>query len=282
MYIKLNTIKRGLMKKFNLGKSCMNSNILSLLKILTCVTLMLQVAISEAFAVGNPRALGGESRIKIMNYMPNTVFQFIGHYDVQSIIEFSIDESIKTISMGTPTPWQIVPAGNRIFLKPVEENATTNMTVITDKRMYFFEMHAQEARSIKDSSISFIVKFVYPENGGISPIKSIKSSRGPDLSKPELYNFKYTVSGDAKYIEPLQIMDDKEFTFFKFRDVNGELPAIFAVDSAGRESLVNFRIQDGYVVVERVTSKFTLRHGADVICVFNEAYNEQLHANVTR
>ena len=114
--------------------------------------------------VGMPRPLGGESRIKIINYMPNTVYKFVGHYEYQSIIEFARDEVIETISMGTPSPWQMFPTGNRIFLKPVEENATTNMTVITNKRMYFFEMHAQEATGIADKDLNFIVQFVYPEH----------------------------------------------------------------------------------------------------------------------
>ena len=64
-----------------------------------------------------PRSMGGEDRIKIINYVPNAVFRYIGHYYYQTIIEFSLDEEIQTITMGTPTPWQIVPAGNRIFLK---------------------------------------------------------------------------------------------------------------------------------------------------------------------
>ena len=111
------------------------------------------------------RGMGNENRIKIINYKPNTVFRFTGHYTYQSIIEFSLDEEIDTISMGTPTPWQIIPAGNRIFLKPVEDDATTNMTVITNKRMYFFEMHAEEATDIDDDNLSFVVKFVYPDDG---------------------------------------------------------------------------------------------------------------------
>ena len=55
------------------------------------------------------RALGNERRIKIINYKPNTVFTFIGHYTYQSIIEFGIDETIQNIAMGTPTAWQLIP-----------------------------------------------------------------------------------------------------------------------------------------------------------------------------
>lgn len=233
--------------------------------------IILFLAISNiGYATSNPRPLGNEKRIKIINYAPNTVFKFVGHYFYTSIIEFGIDEEIDTISMGTPTPWQVVPGGNRMFIKPIEEDATTNMTVITNKRMYFFEMHAEEAKSINDDGLTFVVKFVYPNEGNYSAIQHVGTAKGPNLAKPELYNFRYTLSGNAKNIEPLQVFDDGEFTYFKFRDINAELPGIFQVDSMNNEALVNYRIADGYVVIERVSSRFTLRLAGDVICVFNE------------
>ncbi len=217
-----------------------------------------------------PRSMGGEDRIKIINYVPNAVFRYIGHYYYQTIIEFSLDEEIQTITMGTPTPWQIVPAGNRIFLKPIEDDATTNMTVITNKRMYFFEMHAKNADSINDPDLAFIIKFVYPSETNYSSIKNVESNSGPDLTKPELYNFEYKISGSAVNIEPTQIFDDGRFTYLKFREINAELPAVFLVNNDGSEALVNYRVEKGYIVIERVTSRYTLRHGNDVICVFNE------------
>lgn len=239
--------------------------------ILTACLLIMPLAL-EANATSKPRPLGGEKRIKIINYVPNAVFTFTGHYLFQSIIEFGIDEEIQTISMGTSSPWQIVPSGNRIFIKPIEDEATTNMTVITNKRMYFFEMHAEESEGVGDENIAFIVKFVYPEDNNFNSLKQVKSSSGPDLTTPEKYNLNYKISGDAKDIEPLQVFDNGEFTYMKFKDINAEIPAIFHVDRKGNEGLVNFRVQNGYVVIERVASKFTLRHGKDVICVFNESY----------
>ncbi len=243
-------------------------------RILTVLLLVVFTA-NYASAGSVARPLGGESRIKIINYTPNTVFKYTGHYEYQSIIEFGLDEEIETISMGTPTPWQMVPAGNRIFIKPIEANATTNMTVITNKRMYFFEMHAEEATGIQDENLNFVFKFVYPEqyNLGSGTVTQVNSNNGPDLSKPELYNFDYTISGKILGIEPLQIFDDGQFTYLKFRDLNADLPAVFAVDAMGNEGLVNFRQQYGYVIIERVSDRFTLRHGPETICIFNERGN---------
>lgn len=230
---------------------------------------------AAAHATEDARPVGGDARIKIISYKPNTVFKFVGHYEYQSIIEFGADEKIDTITMGTPTPWQIIPSGNRIFIKPIDDNATTNMTVITNKRMYFFEMHAEEVTNISDDNLSFVVKFVYPEQYQANAIQQPHSAYGPDLTKPELYNFDYSISGDAKNIEPLQVFDDGRFTYLKFRDVNAEIPAVFRVNSDNSEAIINFRFQAGYVIVEQVAERFTLRSGGEVICVFNKKWYEQ-------
>ena len=66
------------------------------------------------------------------------------------------------------------------------------------------------------------------------------------------------------------VFDDGRFTYLKFKDVNSELPAIFLVSTNGEEGLVNYRVNYGYVIIERVAARFTLRHGPEVICLFNE------------
>lgn len=229
------------------------------------------LSIDYSYAVSTSRPLGNESRIRVINYIPNSVIRFIGHYNFHSIIEFGQDEEIKTITMGDTSGWQLNPAGNRIFLKPIGEDAITNMTVITSRRTYFFEMHAEHATSISDSSLAFITKFMYPDGQlGIPNHIGNGVTSGLDLAKPTGYNFRYRISGKATNIEPILVFDDGKFTYFKFRDINADIPSIFLVDPSQNESLINYRVVDGYIVVERVAPKFTLRNGRDVICVFNE------------
>ena len=219
---------------------------------------------------GVPRPLGSEKRIKIINYMPNTVYKFVGHYEFVSIIEFGLDEEIQKITMGTSKAWQITPEGSRMFIKPIEDDAETNMTIITSKRTYFFELHAEEADDLSDDNLSFVVKFLYPASN-VQTVKQFENAKAPDLSSPELYNFDYVISGNSYGIEPILVFDDGEFTYFKFRDMNTELPAIFLVDPDNNESLANYRLEHGYVVIEHVASRFTLRHGAaEVVCVVNK------------
>lgn len=228
------------------------------------------MAITPAHALIDSRPLAVDSRIHTIVYNPDDVFKFTGYYGYQSSIEFAEGETVDTISMGDSTAWQLVPAGRRIFLKPIDEYATTNMTVITNKRMYQFEIHADEAEDISDPNLIFSVRFLYAEDSGNAGIRQFTTSSGPDLSQPEKFNFNYTISG-SESIAPLKIFDDAEFTYFKFKTKNADIPAFFLVDSEGRESLINYRVAGDYIVIERVTSQFTLRNGSDVVCVFNES-----------
>lgn len=218
----------------------------------------------------DPKAIVTDQRFRVYIYQPYEVYSFTGHFLFQSIIEFDPSETIASVSLGDSTGWQVVPAENRLFLKPVDEMATTNMTVITDKRIYHFELYGKETKDIRDEEMIFVLKFVYPEQG-FSAVQQIQGSKGPDLTDlSKKYNFQYELSGPEE-IAPIKIFDDGEFTYFQFRNINADLPAFFSVDNAGNEAIINYRILGDYLVVERVNSRFTLRHGVDkIVCVYNQ------------
>jgi type IV secretion system protein VirB9 len=233
--------------------------------------LIFVVVSSVASALQYPRATSGDSRIKLINYNSNAVHVYTGYYGYQSSIVFSPEEEIGTISMGDSTAWQLIPQNNRLFLKPMENNATTNVTIITNMRIYHFEFHAEEAKGINDPSISYEVHFVYPElaSGITSGFGSGSAGYAPDLASPEGLNFEYLVAGSDQ-IKPIRVFDDGQFTYMEFDGVNANLPAAFLVDSEGYESMINFRIAGNYMVIERVDARFTLRHGKEVACVINK------------
>ena len=233
--------------------------------------ILIFVFVSGANALQYPRATSGDSRIKLINYNPNGVHVYTGYYGYQSSIVFDSEEEVGTISMGDSTAWQLIPQNNRLFLKPIEEKATTNVTIITNMRVYHFEFHAEEAESIDDPRISYEVHFVYPElvSGITSGFGGGSTGYAPDPASPEGLNFEYLVAGSDK-IKPIRVFDNGQFTYMEFEAINTNLPAAFLVDSEGYESMINFRITGNYMVIERVDARFTLRHGKDVACVINK------------
>lgn len=230
---------------------------------------LIGLSATPALALQEPRPIATDSRIRTVRYSPNEVYQFIGHYGYQSAIEFETDEQIQTVSIGDSVSWMVNPAGNRLFLKPIDQNALTNMTVITNRRAYLFEMHAEETQDIRDREMVFVMRFTYPQ-ADQSQMDFTTFEAFPDIEKePEKYNFRYTIRGSS-VIEPIRIFDDGQFTYFEFRDKNADIPAFFNVDSSGSEELINFRKRGNYIVVERVSPRFTLRRGPDIMCVYNE------------
>ena len=261
----------------------------------------LPTAVSYAETI--PRGTSVDPRVKSVTYNENDVISLTGHYGYQTTISFSPSEQIQNISIGDSISWQVVPnkAGNLLFVKPVEENATTNMTVITDKRIYNFSMEAETPGLAGRPAVTYLLKFTYPfetvqdfsgsypagtasptgynssYTGGFdssrpyAPPSQIKPTGIAAVGAPRDLNFGYSFKGD-NMLKPNTVFDNGEFTYFKFRDMN-DLPAIFEVDSDRNESVVNFRVEDGYVVVNSIGGQFTLRHGIDEACVFNDDFN---------
>lgn len=232
---------------------------------------------ASSYAVQEGRGLPSDTRIKVMPYRSDDVHRYVGYYGYQSSIEFEQNEIIGTITLGDSTGWQLVPNGNRLFLKPIIENADTNMTVITDKRVYHFELYAKSATGVDDPNLTFAIKFLYPTGENGDDIANYSRHVGVDLGRPENYNFNYMVSGNEN-VTPRRIFDDGEFTYFLFRAPNTDIPAFFTVDDDGGESVVNYRVDGEYIVVEKVAKRFTLRNGREIVCVYNEGYK----GNATR
>jgi type IV secretion system protein VirB9 len=237
---------------------------------LLCLMCLLTLPILDATAAKESQPVATDRRIRTVAYIPNEVYHFIGHYGYQSAIEFELGEEIQTISVGDSVAWQITPTENRIFLKPIAQSADTNMTVVTNRRLYFFELIGREADSMRDKDMIFIMRFIYPNSGGGNVTNLARDIPIPDvtLDRAKL-NLNYTISGDDR-IAPTRIFDDGRFTYFQFPKHLQDMPAFFLVDSKNNESLINYRIRGDYLVVERVGERFTLRNGVDLVCVYNE------------
>ena len=65
---------------------------------------------------------------------------------IQSTIEFAADERIENVAVGDSSAWQITPnrRASLLFVKPLTAHSRTNMTVVTDRRTYMFDLVAGE------------------------------------------------------------------------------------------------------------------------------------------
>lgn len=215
-------------------------------------------------------AHAADSRIRTVPYDPGRVIALTGHLGYQMMIEFAEDERIEAVSVGDSLSWQVTPnrRATHLFVKPVEKASATNMTVITTQRAYAFELRAAEARGAADPAIVYVLRFDHPPKAAPpAPPPPPPPPKGP---KAEDIRRGYLVEGDAR-VRPIEVFDDGRATWFRF-PAGQETPAIFTLGRGrGEEGLVNWRLEEGYLVVDQLADRFVLRLGNERAVVRREA-----------
>ena len=214
-----------------------------------------------------PHAGAGDPRIFEVLYDPQEVVELRGVLGYQLALEFDPAERIENVAIGDALGWQVTPnrKANLLFLKPMAQRPDTNMTVVTNLRRYNFQLSVRtKARA---GTIPYSVRFTYPQ-AAMAVVEP-----PPPPAPPVDRNHAYSYQGSSKAL-PIRLFDDGQATYFAFGGEE-DLPAIFAVDPDGGETVVNSHMQSGYIVVDRLAQGFVLRRGAEVTKVFNDGWKGQ-------
>lgn len=255
-----------------------------------------------SFAAFAQTPITTDSRIRTLVYNPNEVYELKFYYNYQSFIEFAEDEEIEMISIGEAFAWRLTPAGKRLFVRPLEIAAHTNMTIITNKRTYHFDIRSDEFNGKADEDLVYTVRFFYPQVGQPLPIPpqlatpnvAAKPVAAPAPLRPMIktpipgarvdeklhgliqrnpegadLNFDYSLAGKSDNIVPLKVYDNGSETYFQFANDNLVIPSINAVDASGNEQPLTYIIRDNYVVVPTIARQFTLRLADSLLCIYN-------------
>ena len=215
-------------------------------------------------AADAPRPGAVDPRIRTVAYDPDQVVRLTGYFGIQTMLEFAPDERIENVSIGDALGWQVTPnkKANLLFLKPLDRTAATNMTVVTDRRRYVFELVvAGPKATTKD--LAYVVRFLVPAPA------PVMVAAPPPPAAPVALNSAYAVKGDAA-IQPTKVFDDGSATYFAW-PAQADLPAVFVVGADGVEGLANAVVRDGYLVVDQLAPKFVLRSGKSSLTVTNGA-----------
>lgn len=235
------------------------------------------LALIAALALGAPLALQAadaphpgmvDPRIRSITYDEGQVILLTGYLGYQMMIEFEPGERIENVSIGDALGWQVTPnhKADLLFLKPIDLAAPTNMTVVTNRRRYAFELRSRSAKSVRQSEIAYTVHFIYPPDD--TPVQVVATPAPP--KPPERVNTAYTYTGSRNAL-PSEVFDDGRFTYFQWPR-NTTMPALFLVEPDGSESIANYTVRDGYQVIDEVAPSFRLRNGKEVTLVINEGW----------
>jgi len=162
---------------------------------------------------------------------------------------------------------------NHLFLKPKAAKVATNLTVLTSRRHYQFEYTAIAQRpGAGDPDVTFALRFTYqPTQSTVAAASAAKQvdAELATASTQRRQNFDYWYCG-GRMLRPILASDDGVHTRLRFA-ANGDQPAIFVRTEDG-ESLLNYSMEGGDVIIHRVADRFILRRGKSTGCIVNKGF----------
>lgn len=148
-----------------------------------------------------------------------------------------------------------------ILAKPVRQNLVTNLVINTDRRTYHIELRATPFTYMAS------VAWSYPQDQLVALRQRNEeiAARMPvatDVNVAAL-NFAYEVEGDKPGWRPIRAFDDGRQTYIEFPAdiVQNEMPPIFILGASGSTELVNYRVKDRFMVLDRLFTVAELRLG---------------------
>jgi type IV secretion system protein VirB9 len=235
-----------------------------------------------AHAVEVPRSGSQDFRVRTADYNEDQVYKITGFFGFHALVVFGPDEKIQKIG-AFDKGWKVDDLGNKIMISPKVEDADANLTVVTTRRIYHFDLAVKpfpkgKYRSqAEDTEQTYSLRFRYPDDEAFAAAaramadraeRRLREAASAANNKPRNYNYTY-MGSDA--IRPYEVWDDGTFTYFKFY-AQQDLPSVFVINDDGTESVVNKGMErDGdTLVVQRVGKQFVLRMGNSVTCIYNE------------
>lgn len=201
-------------------------------------------------------------------FSDNEVVRIDGKAGVQATIAFGDGEAIENVAVGNSQTWQITPnkRADLLFVKPLEATARTNMTVVTNRHTYFFDLVASpKARPM------YMLRFAYkdepqkgsgPEVPGTLSASELAIAEGNPLgmpTDPAALNFEWKRTGLDK-LQPARVYDDGVSTYLLWPD-KVAVPAILVTNEKGDEGPVNYAVRGSTIVVDDVPNTIILRSG---------------------
>jgi type IV secretion system protein VirB9 len=236
---------------------------------------LLVMRMPESGAEVYPTSGGGDPRIRVAAYKADEVYRLRGWVGDQIDLEFEPGEAFVGLAAGDIEALSFVAQDNHLFLKPKAAAIGTNLTVLTTRRHYHFDYTAQVRRLPTAGAPDgiFALRFQYPPTEGAAIANAAAARVEDELergSSGRVHNTDYWYCGHEA-LRPVAASDDGVHTRLRF-GAHAELPAIFVRNEDGAESLLNFNMLDGEVIVHRVAQRLILRRGALTGCIVNKGY----------
>lgn len=186
----------------------------------------------------------------------------------QRITDIALEpgESLLSVSAGDTTRWIVGDARSgagpssqaHVLVKPNAANLSTNLVIMTDRRVYHVELKSVSGPAMAAVSWRYPADMMLANNPA-----PLASPPPPPPFSPEQLNLRYRIDGDKPDWRPLAAFDDGQQVFIEMPSMihTMEAPPLFVVGDQGLEA-VNYRLQGKYYVVDRLFAKAELKLGS--------------------
>src|SRR6267154_442420 len=229
----------------------------------------------SSFAETLPTKGRVDSRIRTALYSSEEIYRLVGFvgYDIELI--FEPGEHFAGKGGGDLEAVTIEAYENQVHIKPRAAVVATNLVIYTDRRAYRFDYSASARRpNLAVDEVMYAVRFTYPPTGSPEDERARKAlalERDLARAKDERpRNTDYWFCGN-RAVKPASASDDGVQTRLTFGP-RAEIPAIFVRNADDTESLLNFSMDGGDVVIHRVAPKFVIRRGKLTGCIVNKGF----------
>jgi type IV secretion system protein TrbG len=150
-----------------------------------------------------------------------------------------------------------------VTVRPIQSGLHTNLTVHTNRRTYFLELHSYE-----DETYMVGVEWLYAQDDLTKQVakanEQVQRERSAITLNPAALNFHYVaeiLQGDPDWV-PRQVFDDGRKTYIRFPPhmSSREAPVLFVVRD-GELQLLNYYPKGEFYVADRVFTRAELRVG---------------------
>lgn len=215
-----------------------------------------------------------DARIRVASYSSEQVYRLVGYVGYQIDLQFEPGETFVGLAAGDLDGLGFVAHDNHLFLKPKAAEVGTNLTVLTSRRAYQFAYAASRRRPDPEADeVIYAVRFTYPpaehrDGPGAAERTEQALAQG---AAGRARNIDYWFCGNPA-VKPVAASDDGVHTRLRFA-AKAELPALFVANDDGSESLLNFSMDEGDVIIHRVARRFIVRRGKLTGCIVNKGFN---------
>ena len=206
----------------------------------------------------------------IFSYYKNNIYEIYTKPNYLTTIKLDKGEEINFIGGGDTERWLLEQAKggedsrNYVYIKPIESGLKTNLVINTNKKTYYLNIESSE------NMYNPLVEWIYPYDEKIAVFKSEQINEKLEGGSVENLNFEYKITENIYNWSPKEVFDDgvKTYLIMKRQMFSSEAP-VFYVKDGKNLNLVNYRLKDNKIIIDRIFKEGVLKLGKKTIRIKN-------------